>query len=427
MSIGVDILKISRLEKLASKAEFLNKLFSQKEIEYFKSRSYNINTVAGAFCAKEALAKAIGCGLSRLPLTEISVVRDELGKPFFEFSEKAKEILKTYSDKNFALTISHDNDMATAVVFADFDENYTRFVSAVQKSDVENENIISFKTAKKLLPKRAENSHKGTFGRAFAVAGSTGFTGAARLACEAILKTGSGLITLGTPRSLNNIFEITLKEVMTYSLCDDNGVLTKDAFDAILKFSQKCNVCLIGCGMSLTDGTRYIVENMVKQCEKPLVIDADGINALALNINVLTSHRQEIVLTPHIAEFARLAGKDLDYVIDNAEQLAVEFAKKYSVCVVLKSHRTKVVFKDGTVFENVLGNSGMATGGTGDVLAGVITSFVCQGMSAENAALLGVYVHSLAADMASQILGEYGLTPTDIINTLAYALKYLGG
>lgn len=198
-------------------------------------------------------------------------MRDELGKPFFEFSEKAKEILKTYSDKNFALTISHDNDMAAAVVFADFDENYTRFVSAVQKSDVENENIISFKTAKKLLPKRAENSHKGTFGRAFAVAGSTGFTGAARLACEAILKTGSGLITLGTPRSLNNIFEITLKEVMTYPLCDDNGILTKDAFDDILKFAQKCNVCLIGCGMSLTDGTRYIVENIVKQCENRLL------------------------------------------------------------------------------------------------------------------------------------------------------------
>ncbi|UKI37387.1 MAG: holo-ACP synthase [Clostridiales bacterium] len=155
MSIGVDILKISRLEKLASKTEFLNKLFSQKEIEYFKSRSYNINTVAGAFCAKEALAKAIGCGLSRLPLTEISVVRDELGKPFFEFSEKAKEILKTYSDKNFALTISHDNDMAAAVVFADFDENHTRFVSAVQKSDVENGNIISLAKAVKLLPKRA--------------------------------------------------------------------------------------------------------------------------------------------------------------------------------------------------------------------------------------------------------------------------------
>ena len=427
MSIGVDILKISRLEKSASKPEFLKKLFSQKEIEYFKSRSYNINTVAGAFCAKEALAKAIGCGLSRLPLTEISVVRDELGKPHFEFSKKAEEILKTYSDKNFALTISHDNDMAIAVVFADFDENYVRFISAAQKSDVDSENIISLKMAKNLLPKRAENSHKGTFGRAFAVAGSTGFTGAARLACEAILKTGSGLITLGTPKSLNNIFEITLKEVMTYPLCDDGGILTKDAFCDILKFTQKSNVCLIGCGMSVTGGTRYIVENMVKQCEKPLVIDADGINALALNINILKSHRQEIVLTPHIAEFARLVGMNLDFVIENAESLAVEFAKKYNVCVVLKSHRTKVIFKNGKVFENILGNSGMATGGTGDVLAGVITSFVCQGISTENAALLGVYVHSLAADAAALKFGEYGLTPTDIINTLACALKFLGG
>lgn len=427
MSVGVDILKISRLENLASNQKFLSKVFSKKEIEYFKTRNFNKNTVAGAFCAKEALAKAIGCGLSGLPLTEISVVRNNMGKPYFEFSPEAENALKMYKAQKIALTISHDNDMAIAYVCVDADEDYQRFKTAAEKSNTNEEGIISFETARSILPKRDENSHKGSFGRVFAIAGSTGLTGAARLACEAMLKTGSGLITLGTPKSLNNIFEITLKEVMTYPLCDKDGILTKDALPKIFDFLKNCDVCLIGCGMSLTLDTRYIVEKIIETFEKPLIIDADGINAVAMNINVLTNHRQSIVLTPHLGEFARLVNRDIDFVQKNGESLAVDFAKKYNVVIVLKSHRTKVVLPSGKVYTNVLGNSGMATGGSGDVLAGIITSLAGQKISINSAAVLGVYLHSLAADMAALKLGEYSLTPSDIINTLAYALKFLGG
>lgn len=427
MSVGIDIAKISRFEKLAADERFLKKVFSDKEIQYFKRRCFSVDTVSGAFCAKEALAKALGCGLSRLMPCEISVVRNDLGKPYFEFSKRAEDALKIANAKNISLTISHDNGMAAAVVIIENDENYQRFVAASQKSDTDKEGIISLKTARKILPVRNENSHKGTFGRLFAIAGSTGFTGAARLACEAALKAGSGLITLGVPKSLNSIFEVTLKEVMTYPLCDNDGILSKNAFGKIEEFLKKCDVCLLGCGMSDTDDTRYITEEVIKTCEKPLIIDADGINALSANINVLTNHRQSIVLTPHPAEFARLAHKDLDCVLKNGEALAVDFAKKYDVTVVLKSHRTKVVLPDGRVFSNVLGNSGMATGGSGDVLAGIIASFAGQGIDVCSAAVLGVYIHSLAADMAALKLGEYSLTPTDIVDTLAYALKYLGG
>ncbi|MDY5627656.1 MAG: holo-ACP synthase, partial [Clostridia bacterium] len=154
MSVGIDILKISRLENLASNQKFLSKVFSKKEIEYFKTRNFNKNTVAGAFCAKEALAKAIGCGLSGLPLTEISVVRNNMGKPYFEFSPEAENALKMYKAQKIALTISHDNDMAIAYVCIDADEDYRRFITAAEKSNINEEGIISFETARSILPKR---------------------------------------------------------------------------------------------------------------------------------------------------------------------------------------------------------------------------------------------------------------------------------
>lgn len=427
MGTGIDILKISRVKKLVENEKFLSKIFSQKEIEYFKTRNFNISTVAGNFCAKEAFSKAIGTGVRNFSLNEISVLRDGLGKPYYEFSDNVKNILKLKSIENVEVTISHEKDYAISYAYTKTDSNYDKFLAASAKSRVDDEDIINFDMVKNILPKRSINSHKGTYGKLFAIAGSTGLTGAARLCCEAALKCGSGLITLGCPMSLNKVFEICLKEVMTYPLDDENGVLSKKCEYKIFEKIKTSDVVLFGCGLSKNEDIKYLLEKIIYDCDLPIVIDADGINVLAENINVLINHRQKIVLTPHIAEFARLVDKDIDFVLQNGDELANEFAKKYDVSLVLKSHNTKIFLSDGRVYKNVLGNPGMATGGTGDVLAGVIASFVGQKIDFVNSVVLGVYVHSLAADMAAFEYGEYSLTPTDIINHIAYVLKCLGG
>lgn len=427
MGTGIDILKISRVKNLVENEKFLNKVFSQKEIEYFKTRNFNLSTVAGNFCAKEAFSKAIGTGIRGFSLNEISVLRDGLGKPYYEFSQNIKDILKLNHIDEVCVTISHEKEYAISYAYTKTGMNYDKFIVASSKSKLDDDDIINFDMVKNILPKRNNNSHKGTYGKLFVVAGSKGLTGAARLCCEAALKCGSGLITLGCPSSLNSIFEICLKEVMTYPLDDENGVLSKKCEDKIFEKIKTSDVVLFGCGLSISEDIKYLMEKLVCECNLPLIIDADGINVLAKNINVLINHRQQIVLTPHMAEFARLVDKDIDFVLLNSDKLAREFAQKYNVYLVLKSHNTKVFLPDGRVYKNILGNSGMATGGTGDVLAGIIASFTGQKLDFANSIILGVYVHSLAADMAALEYGEYSLTPTDIVNHIAYVLKYLGG
>ncbi len=427
MAVGIDILKISRLESLIKDDKFLNKVFSQKELEYFNTRNFNISTVAGNFCAKEAFSKAIGLGIRGFSLNEISVLRDFFGKPYYEFSDNINNILNSINITKVEVTISHEKDYAIAYAYARNEKNYDEFLAASLKSKCDDEGIINYNLAESIVPKRKSDAHKGDFGRVTAIAGSIGLTGAARLCCEAALKCGSGLITLITPKSLNSIFEVCLKEIMTYPSEDNNGILSKKGIDAILDKCHKSDVIIFGCGLSNNDDIQFILQNIIENCNTPMVIDADGINALSENINILTNHRQSIVLTPHIAEFARLIGKEVDYVIKNSDKLGAEFAKKYNICLVLKSHNTKVYMPNGKMYKNILGNSGMATGGSGDVLAGVIASFIGQKLDFSLSAILGVYIHSLAADMAALKLGEYSLTPTDIINMLAYALKFLGG
>jgi NAD(P)H-hydrate epimerase len=294
----------------------------------------------------------------------------------------------------------------------------------VTAADFLNVTIISPSLIKKILPKRDAHIHKGDCGRLFVLAGSKGLTGAAIMASKSALRCGAGLITLGCPESLNNIFECSLTEVMTLPLDDDSGVLNCNDINIITARAAASDCTLSGPGLTCSDCTKQITEQLVQSCTKPLVLDADSINALSKNINILNNRKCDIILTPHIGEFSRLTGLDSKQILASPAVYAKEFATKHRLTLVLKSHRTVVATPDGRVYTNILGNPGMATGGTGDVLAGSIAAFAAQGMSCENAALSGVYIHSLAADMAAEEFGEYGLTPEDIINTLPYAIKF---
>ena len=432
--IGTDIVKISRFEKNIGNERLLKKLFSDKEITFFNNSSNCINSMAGAYAAKEAFSKAIGTGFSGFLPNRISVLHKESGMPYFEFDKELKAMLQKNGYCNFDLSISHEEEYAIAVVRA-YNNNgekhiaYKNAVEKFNKTDVNN--IITPEYVKNIITKRKTDMHKGDAGRILIIAGSKGLTGAAILASRACLKSGGGLITLACSQSLNSIFEASVFEVMTMPVNDNDGVLAFDDYDKILKKANECDAVLIGPGLTVCEDTTKLLLSLIKDVKKPLVIDADGINILSQNINILNGHKQDIIITPHIGEFSRLTGIKTEDILKNTHLYAQEVATKYNLCVVLKSHNTVVAMPKNLnlpILTNTLGNPGMATGGTGDVLSGVIASFTAQFKNTYQSATAGVYIHSLSADMASFTLGEYGLTPSDIVEHLPYAIKYsIGG
>ncbi|MBQ6999340.1 MAG: NAD(P)H-hydrate dehydratase [Clostridia bacterium] len=422
MLIGIDIAQISRFENIGE--AFIKKCFNEDEIALFTGVKA-AERIAANFAAKEAFAKALGTGVRGFELRDISVLRDNLGKPYFKFADNVSAILLRLGAKKVELTLSHDGGMAIAAVAIECSDKVKNFSFLIDKTRTDDKNIISYKTVKSSILPRESNTHKGDYGKIFIVAGSKGLTGAAIMASKAALKSGGGLITLGCPDSLNSIFEISLHEVMTYPLADNGIYLLKDCAGDIIEKANKSSVLAFGCGLSNTKDVRSILKRVLHEVEVPVVIDADGLNALSRNINILKTAKPPVVLTPHIAEFARLSGYAVEDINADREKFAKEFAVKWGVTLVLKSEKTLVADEYGNIYANLLGNAGMATGGSGDVLAGIIASFIGQGI--ENAVQCGVYIHSLAGDMAAQDKGEYGMTPADIIENIPYAIDLICG
>ena len=422
MSVGIDIVKIDRIEKALLNDNFIKKILSDKEITETKE---NILHIAASFAAKEAFSKAIGTGIRGFGFTDISVLHDTLGKPYFEFSDRVNEILNKKGITKAELSITHEKEYAMAVVIVKYDKMFEQYKKAISVfEDNMEQNIITPSLITKSITKRKKDIHKGDCGRLFILAGSKGLTGAAIMCSRAALKSGAGLISLGCAKSLNNIFEIATPEVMTIPLSDNDGIITNKDINKIIQKANESDCVLIGPGLSVTKDTCNVVYEIIRNCTKPLIIDADGINAIAKNIDILKDKKSDIVITPHIGEFARLVNKDSKQILGDTLKFASEFAKEHQITVVLKCHKTVVAEKSGKTYTNILGNPGMATGGSGDVLCGIIASFTAQKLNIEKAAYTGVYIHSLAADMMAQDIGEYGLTPSDITDSIPYAIKY---
>jgi ADP-dependent NAD(P)H-hydrate dehydratase len=271
------------------------------------------------------------------------------------------------------------------------------------------------------LPPRPADANKGSFGRVLVVAGSRGMSGAAVLCASAALRGGAGLVRVATPGEVLPIVAAANPCYMTLPLPhDDQGRLAAAAAGEVDGHVRHSTVVAAGPGLGQGPGVRAVVASLLIQKAAPVVLDADALNVLASDLGPLHLHTRTPVLTPHPGEFARLLGCDVETVQARREELAVRFALEHSVVLVLKGHET-IVTDGERVYLNTTGNPGMATGGAGDVLAGLIGALVAQGLEAFAAAQLGVYLHGLAGDLARDAVGETALIASDLLDFLPRA------
>lgn len=263
-----------------------------------------------------------------------------------------------------------------------------------------------------LLPLRRSETHKGDYGRVLLLCGSEGLTGAARLAAKAALRAGSGLVYLGVPEAIYPIVAASAGSEIVFPLpCDEKGRLCLASLPAIEKRLAGMDAALFGPGLGQSEELNALTEKLLSVCRVPLVLDADGINALEGHIDILRGAACPIVLTPHDGEYFRMGGnpKADDRILD-----AMQMADRTGAVILLKGHRTLIT--DGVnVYRNQTGNPGMATGGSGDVLAGILVSFLGQHIMPLEAAAAAAFVHGAAGDLAAAEIGEYGLIPEDVV------------
>jgi len=287
--------------------------------------------------------------------------------------------------------------------------------------------LLGTESVKYILEPRYENTHKGTYGHLFVVAGSPGKSGAAALAALGAQRSGTGLVTVGIPQSLNPIMEQKTTEAMTEPLPETAlETLGTDSIDRVLEIiKNKKTAVAIGPGISTANETREFLYEIIRSIDLPMVIDADALTLVADNPKILNEAKAPIVLTPHPGEMSRLAAISTDEVQADRIGIAMEFAKKYGIYLVLKGARSIIATPKGKVFINTTGNAGMASGGMGDVLTGIVGGFLAQRIDPEDACKLGVFLHGLSGDLVAEQNGEAGMIAGDIANSLPRAIKEL--
>lgn len=270
----------------------------------------------------------------------------------------------------------------------------------------------------KILPDRDPFAHKGDFGRVLMICGSVGYTGAPALSAMGALRSGAGLVFLCVPESIYTIEAVKLTEPIVYKLPDKDGRISIESISVLTDVCKNMDAVLIGPGLGQSEDVFSVVKWILENVSVPVILDADGINVICGHKDILRRRTGITVLTPHMGEFLRLLGRPCS----DPRNAAVEIAEELGVILVLKGHNTLIT--DGNIsYINSTGNPGMAVGGSGDVLAGIISSFLGQKISPVLAAAAAVYVHGKAGDMCAEELGQYGMLPTDMLQVLPRLLK----
>ncbi len=400
IGIGCDVVEISRIEKLIEKETAVNRIFTAKEREIFEKQSNKAQWAAGRFAAKEAASKALKAGISKCPLNCVEVLYDENGAPTLAFLDGAQKLLKGINYKTH-ISITHDAGIAQAFVIVE-----------ETQPEVTIADIDSAKKIAALLPDRKKTAHKGDMGKVAILAGSQKYSGAGYLCAVGALKGGAGLVTWC--RNYKPI--ATPSEAMSFKLPK------KHPFRAFAEFCMDKDAVVIGPGLGV-DFAQRALQKALGKISCPMVLDADALTALS-EMEELPRLKKTTILTPHIGEAAHLLKKENDYVSNNTVECAKIISKKTGAVTVLKCHKTVVCSPEGEVFINSTGNAGMATGGSGDVLSGLIGALLKR-LKPFDAACYSVYLHGLAGDIAKLKYGENSLTAMDIADSLSEAFKTL--
>lgn len=398
METGVDIVKNSRIKNILDKSRdsFYRKIFTDNEIEYISSKNHNYKTVSGLFAAKEAVSKMLGTGIGEIGWKDIEILHNNKNKPYIYINQKMIKILDLLNVNTIELSISHEEEFAIA--FA---------IGYLSVNDIFIPNEI-----KEILPTRDVDSHKGSYGRVGIVAGSKGMTGAPYLSSTAALKSGSGLVYSVVPKDIEDIMSIKFTEVIV------NGYET---IEQCLSVINKMDGLVLGPGLGESPETKALVKTILETFQGPIVLDADGINAIC-DGEILFNRKGLTVITPHPGELSSLINKDVKEIQEQRIFYSKYTSKKYNVITVLKGHETIITYNDN-IYINKTGNPGMATAGSGDVLSGMIISFICQGIDPYKSCILATYTHGLAGDLGKINRGEYGLVASDILDLIPMAIK----
>ncbi|WP_299032991.1 NAD(P)H-hydrate dehydratase [uncultured Anaerococcus sp.] len=390
--IGIDIISV---KKIKEKPEaFLERAFTSYELSYAFKKENPYQSLAGIFALKEAVIKAYNLSLSYIKNLRVEV-RHQTNRPY---------ILIDGIKKQCDVSISHDGGKAIGICI---------------RRDSENIKIPT--EFKKILPIRKKSSHKGNYGRVAILGGSSGMAGSCYLSSLSTLRVGAGLVYLLVPKSISEILQIKSIEQIINTIDSYNLKYNENIFNQILGHLADKDVLAIGPGMGKDPSLNKLIGKLLNIFEGKIIIDADGLNAIAKDKSIL--HKENIILTPHLKEFSRLTGLSIQDINRDRVMLAKDFAKKYKLILVLKSENT-IVTDGEKLYVNKLGNPGMATAGSGDVLTGVIAGLLPI-MNEFSAAKLGVFLHSLAGDLARDDLCEESLLASDIIAYLPKAIRLL--
>lgn len=291
-----------------------------------------------------------------------------------------------------------------------------------ERQDIEV-NLLEMYDINCLFKRRERDTNKGTYGRAFIIGGSSDMIGAAAMCLQAALRCGAGIVEAGIPLCIRDRVAPLVPEAIVRALEDEDGAISYASLNSVMDGIKRSSAFALGPGLSRNPGILEIIRDIAHDANVPGVIDADGLNLISKDLSLLKSYKSQLILTPHPGEMARLTGLGVKQVQDDRIGCAREFASRYNVIIVLKGAHTIIASPEGRIYINTTGNPGMAKGGSGDILTGMIASFLSQGMEAIDAAKAAVYIHGLAGDMASLKFGEYGMKAGDIIEFIPDAIK----
>ena len=289
----------------------------------------------------------------------------------------------------------------------------------------DNAHFITKEYLKGKIMTRPVDANKGTFGNLLAVCGSYGMAGAAMMAAMGALRSGVGLMRLAIPESVYTVAAVRLPECVFHPIKTIESTFSLNNSTEVLKLSKSASAVLMGCGMGWNLLTSSFTERLVERCTVPMVIDADGLNCISEHIDILKNVKVPVIITPHPGEMSRLVGISIEEVQSNRVECACNFAQKHGVITVLKGSGTVVASPTGEYMINTTGNPGMATGGSGDILAGITGSLLAQGYAPFDAACLGVFIHGLAGDITAKQQGIISMLPTDTLKNIGKAFCFI--